>query len=84
MTAKIIHKIVVRYRSVAVLCGINTVIMPKKRTKRDCVEVRVCLYESVNERVKKYQAKKLMEGEELKKPEATESLIELGLKSQGL
>jgi hypothetical protein len=58
--------------------------MPKKRTKKDCVEVRVCLYETVNDRVKRFQAKKLMEGDDLKKPETAELLIELGLKSQGL
>lgn len=58
--------------------------MAKKTDKKDCLEIRVCVFDEMNARIEMFKAKKLQEGIRFKKPEATETLIELGLKSQGL
>lgn len=58
--------------------------MDKKPNKKDCIEIRLCVFDDMNARIEMFKALQLKEGNRLKKPEATESLIELGLKSQGL
>jgi hypothetical protein len=58
--------------------------MAKKPDKKDCLEIRVCVFDDMNARIEMFKATELKKGIRLKKPETAELLIELGLKSQGL
>lgn len=54
--------------------------MPKKREKSDCVEIRVCIDDEMNEDIERFRAAQRSEGKKLRKPEATIELIRKGLK----
>lgn len=54
--------------------------MPKKREKSDCVEIRICIDDEMNEDIERFRAAQRSEGKKLRKPEATIELIRKGLK----
>lgn len=55
--------------------------MPRKRIKGDCVEVRVCMSDELDEEVERYKAKLRSKGDKVKKNEAVIELIKKGLET---
>ena len=54
--------------------------MPRKRIKGDCVEVRVCMSDELNEEVERFKAKLRSNGDNIKKMDAAIELIKRELK----